>query len=131
MFLPLSVILFTVGGGLSQHAMGQGCVSQHAMGQGVCIPACNWAGGGVCIPACNGAGGMYPSIQLGRGCVSQHAIGQGFVCVSQHAIGQGVCDQGCVCVCVSREVCLTRGVYTPHYGQQACGMHPSGMRSCY
>ena len=37
--------MFTGGGAVVQHAMGQGCVSQHTMEQGVCIPACNWAGG--------------------------------------------------------------------------------------
>ena len=63
-------------GGVSQHALGEGCVSQHALGGGMCVslhslgrgvyPSIYWAGGvsaqvggclstGVCIPACTEA----------------------------------------------------------------------------
>ena len=100
---------------LSFCSQGRGCISQHAMeqGGGVYIPACNGARGGV-YPACNGQGGVYPSMQWAKGrCVSQNAMRQG-----------GVVWPGGV----TGDVCV-RG-YTPHYGQQAGGMHPAGMLSC-
>ena len=79
----LSVILFTGGGVLSQHALQ--VVSKHALQLRGAIPACI-AGG---IPTC---------IAVGGGVLSQHAL----QVVSQHALQQGggsapggACSRGC------------------------------------
>ena len=58
------------------------------------------------------------------------------MCVFQHVMGQGVCIPECKGQGGAYprmqwgRGCMTGGVVTPHYGQQAGGMHPTGMLSC-
>ena len=55
-------------GGVSQHAMGQGCVSQHAIGQG-CLPNGGVYPGGVCPKEVSAQGGCLQGGVCPDGCL--------------------------------------------------------------